>query len=195
MVTLSSPDPSAGKWMWTPPHSSITERTRLPFDPIRELCSLAGMETSVSFRLAWKDQEYEREEKQEYRESPAFCVSHQLILYGEDSVSCSFTVALLPRDHNHLRVAVLCREVDFCVGLLTYLNRNMRNFSQSWYRHDERKRFKYPHLFDVGTPFADDVFVELLGDGYRYWEAVFNLITGRILWKIIKILLFFLYYS
>lgn len=37
MVTLSIPEPSVGKWMCTPPHSSMMERTKRPFDPINEL--------------------------------------------------------------------------------------------------------------------------------------------------------------
>ncbi|KAF3835730.1 hypothetical protein F7725_028288 [Dissostichus mawsoni] len=53
MVTLSIPEPSVGKWMCTPPHSSMMERTKRPFDPIKELCSLEGMDTSTSVMLAW----------------------------------------------------------------------------------------------------------------------------------------------
>lgn len=133
IVTLSNPEPSAGKWIWTPPHSSITERTRLPLDPIRELCSLAGMETSASFRLAWDNwkikRECERDEKLRVlgitplTHSLASCFSHQLILDGEDSISCGFTAALLACDHNHLRVAVFRWEINLGVGLLTYLYR------------------------------------------------------------------------
>lgn len=133
MVTLSNPEPSAGKWIWTPPHSSITERTRLPLDPIRELCSLAGMETSASFRLAWDNWkikwECEREEKLRVQgiisqtHSLALCFSHQLFLNGGDPISCGFTAALLACDHDHLRVAVFRWEINLGVGLLTYLYR------------------------------------------------------------------------
>ncbi|TNN74196.1 hypothetical protein EYF80_015641 [Liparis tanakae] len=52
MVTLSIPEPSVGKWMCTPPHSSMMERTKRPFDPIRELCSFEGMDTSISVMFA-----------------------------------------------------------------------------------------------------------------------------------------------
>lgn len=53
MVTLSFPEPSVGKWMCTPPHSSMMERTKRPFDPIKELCNFDGMETSISVMFAW----------------------------------------------------------------------------------------------------------------------------------------------
>lgn len=46
---------------------------------------------------------------------------HQLPLDGEDSISGCLTVALPARDDNHLRVTVLCRQVDLSVGLLADL--------------------------------------------------------------------------
>lgn len=52
MVTVSLPEPSVGKWMWTPPHSSMMERMKRPLAPMRELCSLEGIETSTSVMLA-----------------------------------------------------------------------------------------------------------------------------------------------
>lgn len=52
MMTVSLPEPSTGKWMWTPPHSSMTERIRRPLVPMRELCRRAGMQTSTSAMLA-----------------------------------------------------------------------------------------------------------------------------------------------
>lgn len=53
MVTLSFPEPSVGKWMCTPPHSSMIDRTKRPFDPIKELCNFDGMDTSTSVIFAW----------------------------------------------------------------------------------------------------------------------------------------------
>lgn len=52
MVTVSLPEPSVGKWIWTPPHSSMMERIKRPLAPMSELCSLEGMETSTSVMLA-----------------------------------------------------------------------------------------------------------------------------------------------
>lgn len=52
MVTVSLPEPSVGKWMWTPPHSSMMERMKRPLAPMRELWSLEGIETSTSVMLA-----------------------------------------------------------------------------------------------------------------------------------------------
>lgn len=46
---------------------------------------------------------------------------YQFSLDGEDSISGCFTVALLPRDDDHLRVAVLRRQVDLGVCLFTDL--------------------------------------------------------------------------
>lgn len=48
-------------------------------------------------------------------------LSHQLPLDGEDSLSGGFTVALLAGDDDHLRVAVLHRQVDLGVGLFADL--------------------------------------------------------------------------
>lgn len=48
-------------------------------------------------------------------------VSHQLSLDGEDSFPGCLTVALLARDDDHLRVTVLCRQVDLSVRLFTDL--------------------------------------------------------------------------
>lgn len=59
MTTVSLPEPSTGKWMWTPPHSSMMARIRRPFVPMRELCSLAGIETSASVMLAWNHTRHE----------------------------------------------------------------------------------------------------------------------------------------
>lgn len=52
IVTASMPEPSVGKWMCTPPHSSMMERTKRPLEPIRELCSFDGMDTSTSVMFA-----------------------------------------------------------------------------------------------------------------------------------------------
>lgn len=52
MTTVSLPEPSTGKWMWTPPHSSMMERMSRPLVPMRALCSRAGMATSTSAMLA-----------------------------------------------------------------------------------------------------------------------------------------------
>lgn len=49
-------------------------------------------------------------------------VSHQFPLDAEDSISGCLTVHLLARDDDHLRVAVLRRQVDLGVGLLTDLS-------------------------------------------------------------------------
>lgn len=54
IVTASMPEPSVGKWMCTPPHSSMMERTKRPLEPIRELCNLDGMDTSTSVMFAWE---------------------------------------------------------------------------------------------------------------------------------------------
>ncbi len=48
-------------------------------------------------------------------------ISHQFSLDGEDSISGCFTVALLACDDDHLRVTVLCRQVDLSVGLFADL--------------------------------------------------------------------------
>lgn len=52
IVTASMPEPSVGKWMCTPPHSSMMERTNRPLEPIRELCNFDGMDTSTSVMFA-----------------------------------------------------------------------------------------------------------------------------------------------
>lgn len=49
-------------------------------------------------------------------------VSHQFPLDAEDSISGCLTVELLARDDDHLRVAVLCWQVNLGVGLLTDLS-------------------------------------------------------------------------
>lgn len=43
--------------------------------------------------------------------------SHQFSLDGEDPLSGRLTVALPARDDDHLRVTVLCRQVDLSGGL------------------------------------------------------------------------------
>lgn len=47
--------------------------------------------------------------------------THQLTLDGQDSNPSCLTVALLARDDDHLRVAVLSGQVDLGVGLLADL--------------------------------------------------------------------------
>lgn len=48
--------------------------------------------------------------------------TYQLLLNGQDAISCSLTVCLLSGDDNHLRVAVLSRQVNLCVRLLSNLD-------------------------------------------------------------------------
>lgn len=59
---------------------------------------------------------------------------HQLFLNGQDAVACGFTVGLLPRDDNHLRVAVLSGQVDLGVGFLPNLEMKTKQLvrSQTW---------------------------------------------------------------
>lgn len=52
--------------------------------------------------------------------------THQLLLDGQNAVSCGLTVCLLPCDDDHLRVAVLSRQVDLSVCLLTDLRKLKR---------------------------------------------------------------------
>lgn len=53
--------------------------------------------------------------------------AYQLLLNGQDSSSCNLTVCLLSSDDNHLRVAVLSRQVNFCVSFLPNLEKNLSN--------------------------------------------------------------------
>lgn len=47
--------------------------------------------------------------------------AYQLLLNGQDAISGNLTVCLLASDDNHLRVAVLSRQVNFCVSFLPNL--------------------------------------------------------------------------
>lgn len=49
--------------------------------------------------------------------------AYQLFLNGQDTISCSLTVCLLSSNDNHLWVAVLSGEVNFCVSFLPNLER------------------------------------------------------------------------
>lgn len=51
--------------------------------------------------------------------------AHQLLLNCENATPCKLTVGLLPSDNDHLRVAILSRKVNFCVGFLPNLNKNL----------------------------------------------------------------------
>ena len=52
MVTVLLPEESVGKWICTPPHSSMTDRIKRPFAPINELWSLDSIERDSSTMLA-----------------------------------------------------------------------------------------------------------------------------------------------
>lgn len=54
---------------------------------------------------------------------------YQLLLNCQDAIPCSLTVCLLPSDDDHLRVAVLSRQVDFCVGFLSNLQSKSKRLS------------------------------------------------------------------
>lgn len=85
MTTVSLPEPSTGKWMCTPPHSSMMERIRRPFVPMRELCSLAGMETSTSAMLAWNHTQSVRcgtRDGTPAAQGPGACVHERVHEYG-----------------------------------------------------------------------------------------------------------------
>lgn len=71
MVTLSIPEPSVGKWMCTPPHSSMMDRTKRPFDPIKELCSFEGMDTSTSEMFAWTTWQFIKANKTRFENNPS----------------------------------------------------------------------------------------------------------------------------
>lgn len=137
MVTLSFPEPSVGKWMCTPPHSSMMERTKRPFDPIKELCNFDGMETSISVMFAWTKKSHLKSVRQLQKCHPKSFTGnfvrhaepYQLLLNGQDAISSSLAVGLLSSNDDHLRVAVLSRQINLCVCLLTNLNSQKQNLS------------------------------------------------------------------
>lgn len=55
---------------------------------------------------------------------------HQLLLNGQDAISSSLAVDLLSSDDNHLRVAVLSRQINLCVCLLANLDSQEKNVQQ-----------------------------------------------------------------
>lgn len=99
--------------------------------------------------------------------------AHQLPLDAQDPIPGGLTVDLLARDDDHLRVAVLRRQVDLGVGLLADLPTS--GGLQTRRRRGRRETESGAYLFDVGASFADDVFVELLEDGNGQGEAVLDL--------------------
>lgn len=134
MVTLSIPEPSVGKWMCTPPHSSMMDRTKRPFDPIKELCSFEGMDTSTSEMFAWTTWQFIKANKTRFENNPSLNLkikikipthakmsAYQILLNGQDPSPCCFTVCLLPSDDNHLWIAVLSRQINFGVRFLSNL--------------------------------------------------------------------------
>lgn len=55
---------------------------------------------------------------------------YQLFLNGQDAISSSLAVGLLSSDDNHLRVAVLSRQINLCVCLLANLDSQGKNLQQ-----------------------------------------------------------------
>lgn len=51
---------------------------------------------------------------------------YQLLLDGQDTIPCSLAVCLLPCDDDHLRVAVLSGQVDFCVRFFPNLESKIK---------------------------------------------------------------------
>lgn len=104
--------------------------------------------------------------------------SHQLPLDAEDSLSGCLTVALLARDDDHLRVAVLCWQVDLGVGLLPDLSESAAFKCDGAIVNEPKQKDAKADLFDVGASFSNDVFVKLLEDGNGQREAVLDLPKG-----------------
>lgn len=107
-------------------------------------------------------------------------MTHQFSLDGEDSISGRLTVVLLARNDDHLRVAVLCRQVDLSVGLLADLAALTTSVSVTSLLHlinmvGTHIETPESHLLDVGAALTNYVFMELLEDGNGEREAILDL--------------------
>lgn len=69
--------------------------------------------------------------------------TYQLLLNGQDANSCKLTICLLSSDDNHLRVAVLSRQVNLCVGFLSNLENRRSNQTLTALIQKHQLSFKY----------------------------------------------------
>lgn len=170
---------------WTAPSAPSTQSRSCA--ALREwthplLWCLPGQCENLINQTGWDlDQLKKKKEKGDPKMSAAH--PYQLLLNGQDTTLCSFTVCLLPGDDNHLWVAILSRQINFGVCFLSNLQNKMKGVSNQTKTNNQppnniRSAENVQYLLDVRPSFSNDVSVELLEDGDRDGIAVLHLTKG-----------------